>query len=204
MKTQTKKGIIIGIVLTVVAVVIIAVLSLITVFGVLSATGLLPSIQRFFETATLPDPEQPEIAYAEFPFALECEIDGEIKTFEDTLVIEHIGVGWNEEYGKQNIWNRYLKSREEKEYLRHNVVLFDNLLENGTAVMVYFELGSCEYYMGLEASEYYDYSFANPGEIVLLTNEYQGAISTDDLYERYGIDIKIIKKELSSPIGPKE
>ncbi len=148
-----------------------------------------------------PDPPKPEIKYGEFPFELVYELDGETFIIEDTLIIEYKGVGANEGVGKYNEWNRYLKSQQVENYIRHNVILFDGLLQNGNSALIYLELGSCEYYMGLEEDRiYYYYSDTKPGDIAILTHEYNGSISTEELYNNYNINLKIIKLELSSPI----
>lgn len=145
-----------------------------------------------------PDPEKPGITYGEFPFTLMYEINGETITIEDTLVIRYKGVGSNEGIGKYNKWDRYLKSKMNEGYVRNNVVLFHGLLENGNSATIYLELGSCEYYIGLqEDMQYYYYLDIKPGDIVIFTHEYNGSLSEEELYNDYGI--KIIKKELSSP-----
>ena len=147
-----------------------------------------------------PDPDKPEVTYGEFPFTLIYEIDGETITIEDTLVIRYKGVGANEGVGKYNEWDRYLKSQTDEGYIRHSVRLFDGLLENGNSATIFLELGSCEYYMGLQEDMiYYYYTDMKPGDIAILTHEYTGPLSEETLYNDYGI--KIIKKELSPPVN---
>ena len=147
-----------------------------------------------------PDPPQPQVEYAEFPFELVYEIEGEERTVKDTLVIEHKGVKWNEAQGKHNKWNRYLKSQRVKGYIRHNVILFNGLLENGDSAIIYLELGSCEYYMGLEDDmKYYYYSDIKPGDLVINSRTYTGPINEEELFEKF--NIKIIKKTISDPIS---
>ncbi len=146
------------------------------------------------------DPDMPKITYGEFPFTLIYEIDGETITIEDTLVIRYRGIGANEGVGKYNKWDRYLKSNGVEGYIRQNVILFRGLLENGNSATIYLELGSCEYYMGLQEDMlYYYYLDIKPGDIVILTHEYNGPINEEDLNSNYGI--KIIKVELSLPIN---
>lgn len=142
---------------------------------------------------------EPRIKQGEFPFTLIYERDGEIVTVEDSLVIDYTGKGSNEGSGKYNTWNRYLKSRHVEAYTRYNVILYEGFIDNEPA-MIYFELGSCEYYMGLDENEkYYYYSDVKPGDIVLSTTGYHGTISEEDLYANY--HIKILKKEISLPIS---
>ena len=149
-----------------------------------------------------PDPKKPEVTYGEFPFTLIYEINGETITVEDTLVIKYKGVGANEGVGKYNKWDRYLKSEMSGGYMRHNVRLFQGFLENGSSATIFLELGSCEYYMGLQEDRlYYYHTDMKPGDIAILSSEYNGPLSEETLYNDYGI--KIIKKELSPPINTK-
>lgn len=146
-----------------------------------------------------PDPDKPEITYGEFPFSLVYEVNGETISIEDTLVIRYKGVGANEGVGKYNKWERYLKSQSTEGYIHPNVILFNGLLENGDSATIYLELGSCEYYMGLQEDMLYYYDLdITPGDIVIFTHEYNGSLSEEKLYNEYGI--KIIRKELSPPI----
>ena len=164
----------------------------ITAVAIVFATGMMEE-----------DPPKPQITYGEFPFTLVYEMNGETIMVEDSLVIEYKGVGWNEAVGKHNKWERYLKSQQDKGYIKQNVILFHGFLENGNSATIYFELGSCEYYMGLkEDRSYYYYSNIKPGDIVILTHEYNGSVNAEDLYEKY--KIKLVKKEISSPIAEKE
>ena len=143
-------------------------------------------------------PPKPEVTYGEFPFTLIYEIDGERVEVKDTLVVEYLGVGANEGRGKYNEWNRYLKSKYSSGYMRNSVVLYEGLFNNNSAI-VYLELGSCEYYMGLEEEAlYYYHSDVRPGDIVLDTPGYYGALTDEELYDKFKIEI--IKKEISSPI----
>lgn len=148
-------------------------------------------------------PPKPEVEYGEFPFTLVYEIDGDTKTVKDTLVIEYKGVDWNEARGKYIVWNRYFKSRPE-EYNTKVVILFDGGMDANDPC-VYLELGSCEYYMGLEEDPWwYYYPDTEPGDIVFIYNQHPRDFNADEFFEYYGVNIKIIKKEISPPIGPKE
>lgn len=51
-----------------------------------------------------PNPPEPQITYGEFLFKLECEINGDKKTVEDTVMREYDGIGWNEGSGKYRKW----------------------------------------------------------------------------------------------------
>jgi len=67
-----------------------------------------------FSGIFLPDPPMPDIKYAEFPFRIEIEHDGERLLFEDTIICEYDGVGVTE-YGtrKYRMWkSRFASGRE--------------------------------------------------------------------------------------------
>ena len=57
---------------------------------------------------------RPEITYGEFPFTLTYELDGEIKTIEDTIICEFDGFEAIGESGKYRKWKTYLKSGNER------------------------------------------------------------------------------------------
>ena len=149
------------------------------------------------------EPPQPVVSYAEFPFELVYEIDGERIEIKDTLVIEHKGTDWNEGIGKYNVWARYLKSEPSDSYERRKVVLLYKNDDGKKLPAIFLELGSCEYFMGLEEEEgtfhYLDRS-KKPGVIVSTTDKC--ALTDQELYEKY--NIKIIKKSLSPPINPED
>ena len=148
-----------------------------------------------------PAPPAPETNYGEFPFKLVYEIDSEITTVEDTLVIEYKGVGWNEGLGKYNKWSVYWMNKKDsnEELADHTeITLFDGIYE-GSSTSVSLELGSCEYYMGLEETQsYYEHFGIQSGDIVMKCPNYTGPISDEELYEKFGI--KIIEKSVSKPI----
>ena len=51
-----------------------------------------------------PAPEEPVCKYGEFPFTLQYEINGEIKTISNTLVCKYKGIGIDEASGKKRLW----------------------------------------------------------------------------------------------------
>ena len=57
-----------------------------------------------------PNPPKPEIKYGEFPFVFVYELDGEIKTIEDTIVCEYDGIQWTNSGNKKRKWKSHLKS----------------------------------------------------------------------------------------------
>lgn len=200
MKKGVKKGLLIS-VIAIFFIILIAFLML-KAYGAILMGGSIPWIPLIVDSIISSNPPEPKIKYGEFPFTLVYEIDDETIVTEDTLIIEYKGVGWNEAQGKYNKWNRYLKSQRVKGYIRHNVILFNGLLENGNSAVIYLELGSCEYYMGLEDDmKYYYYSNIKPGDIVINSRTYTGPINEEELLEKF--NIKIIKKTISNPIsGP--
>ena len=144
-----------------------------------------------------PNPPSPSVTYEEFPFSLVYEISGERIEVKDTLVIEYEGVNYNEGLGKYNTWNTYYKSSQVSD---EDLILFDDFIEGIGGVSITFDLGSCEYYMGLpETENMYKTGRIKPGDIVYQAyREYNRAILDDELYERF--NIKIIEKSISPPI----
>ena len=146
-----------------------------------------------------PAPPAPQETYGEFPFKISYEIDNKTVTIEDTLVIEYKGTKWNEGLGKYNHWSRYFKNQRVNGISSDEIILYSGFLDNGNPVTIYFELGSCEYYMGLpEADSYYMYNEIYSGDIVLNAGEHVGCISEDELYNKFGI--KVVEKFVSPPL----
>ena len=56
------------------------------------------------------NPPKPEITYAEFPFEIVYELEGETVTVNDVYVCEYDGIGMNEGVGKYREWKGYIKS----------------------------------------------------------------------------------------------
>ena len=61
-----------------------------------------------------PDPPAPAVTYAEFPFEIVYELEGETVTVRDVYVCAFDGFGWNEGIGKHRAWRGYLKSTGEE------------------------------------------------------------------------------------------
>lgn len=91
---------------------------------------------------------KPEITYGEFPFKLTYELNGEIKTIEDTIICEFDGFEVLGEAGKYRKWKTSLKSGNER------LTLLDlrpskEVNEFGQTILeLYFYYGNAEYYMG--------------------------------------------------------
>lgn len=164
------------------------------------AIFVLPWLSMAIAAVFSPSPPKPPVDYAEFPFKLVYEINDEVKTIDDSLVIEYNGYTYHGSSKKYNSWSTSLKSGNSFD----SIILFqEDYVPDVGSVSVYFELGSCEYYMGLEeADTYYISTEVKPGDIVESRNDFTGAISDKELYDKY--NIRIIDMELSSPLSSSE
>lgn len=143
-------------------------------------------IGNLFSTA----PPKPEITYAEFPFEIVYEIDGQIKTVNDIYVCEYDGIGMNEGVGKYRKWKGYIKSSGKEELI---------LLEDGNLKLA-CSLGGPKYYMSdpdLANEDYTPFIFyiESPNEVGGTTT---GVMDIEPLLEQY--KIKLISWKLSEPI----
>lgn len=143
---------------------------------------------------TAETPPKPEVTYAEFPFTLIYEYNGELMTIQDSYVCEFNGFGMHTgSMAKFRTYRRYLKSNPKQEDIL--------LVEDGFS-KIYCNIGSAAYYMGepnLRPGEqdtsptFYKYTF--PNEIFELNSAY---VSEKELWEQY--KIRIISYEISDPI----
>lgn len=70
-----------------------------------------PWILLYIGLSLTENPPKPAYTYGEFPFHLEYEIDGQVKTVEDTVIVEFDGFGLSEGSGGKYIqWKRSLAS----------------------------------------------------------------------------------------------
>ena len=137
-----------------------------------------------------PNPPKPEITYAEFPFEITYEIDGESVTVKDTYICEFDGFGRNEGEGKHREWKGYIQSTGEEKV----VLLQDGNLSLAIAV------GYPEYYMSDPTEsdveyEPYVYYIIDPNDIGGVSS---GVIGIEPILEQY--KIKLIGWKLSEPI----
>ena len=135
-------------------------------------------------------PPPPAIKYAEFPFELTYEIDGEIITVEDTYVCKFNGYGANAGTGIYREWKGYVKSTGEESI---------TIIKDGTLTLVW-AIGYPEYYMSDPTMPEYEYEpFAyyiiHPDEIGGTTF---GMGDVEQFLEKY--KIKLISWKLSDPI----
>ena len=138
-----------------------------------------------------PNPPKPEITYAEFPFEVVYEIDGEIITVTDVYVCEFDGFSISKASSvKQREWNGYIKSTGE-EYLI--------LLEDGNLTFA-CSLGGPKYYMSDPSMPTYEntptiFYIISPDETGGTTS---GVGDIEPLLEQY--KIKLISWKLADPI----
>lgn len=137
-----------------------------------------------------PNPPKPEITYAEFPFEIVYEMDGELVTVNDVYVCEFDGFGWNEGVGKHREWKGYFQSTGEDEFV---------LLQDGNLSLA-VSVGYPEYYMS-DPTEYdvekepYIYYIIDPNE---LGGTSSGVMDIEPILEQY--KIKLVRWNLSEPI----
>lgn len=150
----------------------------------------LPWLGMYTGIQLMPNPPRPEIAYGEFPFRLEYEINGQQIVIQDTLICEYDGIGSNEAQGKYRKWKERLASGNQK-------IL---LLKIDDSKEIYYDPGHARYYMGdLEPNEKYNHNFPNAmiaeREGRIISNS---IISADELLNKY--NIKLISWKYSQPI----
>lgn len=136
-----------------------------------------------------PNPAEPAIKYAEFPFEVIYEIDGEIFTVKDIYICKYDGIGMNAGVGKYRDWKGYIKSTGKEE-------LF---LKAENDVEFFLNVGNPEYYMDEQDEEDTKTFAPYIGTVTALENGYSlSTISFDLASYHHGIDI--ISIELSDPI----
>ena len=144
----------------------------------------------FFGLLFSPDPPAPEITYAEFPFEIVYEIDGEITTVNDVYVCAYDGVGMNEGVGKYRKWKGYVKSTGEADLI---------LLEDGDLKLA-CSPGAPKYYMSDPEPPDTPYT---PHIYYIRTNDViggteAGILDIEELLEKY--KIRLVSWELSEPV----
>ena len=183
----------------IVGIVILSVLlSALIILGLISFLVSLPWLPIIADSVTDPNPPEPQIQYAEFPFTLVYEIDGEVITVQDSYVCEFAGFSWNEgRMEKFRTWKKHLKSNPAEEAV---------LLTTDGDAKIYCNFINPQYHMG-DVDEFIgnDLSNYNPRPIVyryVFPNETGGYSATliedEELWEKY--KIRIIRFEISDPI----
>ncbi len=134
-----------------------------------------------------PSPAEPATTYAEFPFELVYEIDGEIHTVNDAYVCEYDGIGMNEGMGKYWKWKGHIKGTG-----KAGVYLTED-----EDKIIYCNVGNPQYYMNDK-----HYPTAEP-IIPRLYDVSKHSLDSSDLTQleitkRY--NIQIISWEFAEPI----
>ena len=151
-----------------------------------------------------PNPPEPEIRYGEFPFVITYEVDGEIKTIEDTVICEYDGIEWTNSGSKERKWKSYLKSGN-----KGIVLLKVDDGEMSYEISTTAELP--EYYMNdhrygndredyermLHDERYLGYTEIKNDKIVVKSI----SIEKEEVYERF--KLRIIERKYSKPIENK-
>lgn len=176
----------------IVFVLLVAVLILLFVVCV-SACTFLP-IGMAAMTYLSPNPPAPEIKYAEFPFELIYEIDGEIVAINDLYVCEFVGFeGDSANLKKKRKWNGYIKGTGES-----GIMIFEKTTED-RYLQINCYVGYPEYYMSEEGYE--SQSIYTPSIVCNYVDDKWKSATTleyNELWEQY--KIRIISWEFSEPI----
>ncbi len=149
-----------------------------------------------------PNPPQPEITYAEFPFRLTYEINGEAKVIEDVIICEFNGFEMSNGGSKYRKWTSRLKSGNE-EIILLDLTANNEINEFGyTMLNLFFYWGTPAYYMGdlehyncrpVQGFEWVEYKYQTTDGTVG-----KSAYKADVAYEKY--KIKLIEWEIAEPI----
>ena len=143
---------------------------------------------------------KPEIKYAEFPFELTYELDGETITIKDSIVCEFDGFKVVGEAGKYRKWKSYLKSNGKERITLLDLRPKGEKHELGYDMLeLYFSYGEAKNYM--ESGKIHtsiDYC-----EIPFLYKTQEGitggsSYKADEAYEKYGL--RIIDWNCAPPI----
>ena len=130
------------------------------------------------------DPPMPEITYAEFPFEIVYEIEGEEATIKDIFVCEYDGIGSNEGSGKYIEWKGHIKGTGDER-------IFIVKLGNKN---IYCSIGPPKYYMDDP-----DCSIPYVNPVFYIEGPLTGIHGLDEQeLSEYGI--KLISYKLSDPI----
>lgn len=144
-----------------------------------------------------PDPPKPEITYGEFPIRVTCEINGEIKVIEDTVVCEFDGFENLGSAGTYRKWKSHLKSG-------NNSLVFLPIEQDSLTIEVGIFHGSPNYYMGdfEQSKEEYQKIMADDRyrEYILWEGNSQTrhSITKEEVWEKY--KFKILDIQYSPPI----
>ena len=168
---------------------------------------MMPAMVMAISPFFINKPQKPMFEYGEFPFRIVYEINEEVVTIEDVLVIEYEDSGVDYSGGKYYKWNTYLKSgRDQQESFEDQGFLNALTLcsQSESTEKLWISLGSNEYYMGvptLYSSQEYCYS-GLPGVVWLYGSENTISIGEQTLYQEFGI--RIIETTFADPLSQSE
>ena len=151
-----------------------------------------------------PNPPEPEITYGEFPFVLTYELDGEIKTIEDTIICEYDGIEWTNSGSKERKWKSHLKSGNK------GIVLL-KVDDGEMSYEISTTAGLPEYYMNdhrygndredyermMHDERYLGYTEIKDGKTVVKSI----SMEKEEVYERF--KLRIVERKYSKPIENK-
>lgn len=151
-----------------------------------------------------PNPPKPETTYGEFPFVFVYELDGEIKTIEDTIVCEYDGIEWTSSGNKERKWKSHLKSGNK------GIVLL-KIDEGEMTYEISADAGLPEYYMNdhrygndredyermMHDERYLGYTEIKNDETVVKSI----SMEKKEVYERF--KLRVIERKYSEPIENK-
>jgi len=146
----------------------------------------------------LPNPPQPEITYAEFPFRIELDNNGEQIIFDDTIICEYVGVKYiSGAERKVREWRIKLESEKDFEVKQRIKTIFRVEVKNhaGNYMHVNYRYGTANYYMG----DMGENEIFNPQIEISINDKFsKGFKNNDEILDYYGI--KIISIEETPPI----
>lgn len=136
-----------------------------------------------------PNPPKPQVKYAEFPFEIVYELDGETVTVNDVYVCKYTGFGMNEGVGKYRSWKGYIKSTRQE----------DLVLVKDKNLQLACSLGGPEYYMSdpsMSESEHTPFIYYI--KKLEFGGTQTGVMDIEPILEEY--KLKLVSWKLSKPI----
>ncbi len=167
--------------------IILAVIAALFLFYLIAGIGL----ALVFDLGVPPPPE-PQIKYGEFPFSITYEVDGEIKTYEDVVICEYVGIKNLGTNGKRREWSRRLESGNER------IVLMSWQENDLTFEITQAIPGKAEYYMGdrltFQSIEDHEQDIKNEKYLVYRVREgdrtiEDNSITEEQAWEKYRLRI---------------
>jgi len=143
-----------------------------------------------YEFINTPDPDMPEIDYAEFPITITYEVNGEVNTIHDALICEYTGYTWNESDGiKHRTWNSFFESGE---YITLHSTDTNRNIVLGVSHPAEWMMGDIDEFRTYDG----DYSYYL-GYIWNSSTNFHSA-PEEEIYQNYGV--KVLDFEIAPPI----